>query len=174
MTKYALAALAVSAALFASPASAKPSELKNLVASAKPAGCADYRFLLFNLYRAEIWSDSKSLPGKQYGLSLTYRSDFSRDELVETSIEEMSRISGRSEKSFSTARKQLRSAFRSVKKGDRITAFRESPKRVRFFKNGRATGSVTSNADLFMSIWLGPKTRFKGDRDEMLSGRCEA
>ena len=174
MIRYALAILAVTVLPMGAVAQAKPAELKNRVSSAQPAGCVDYRFLFTNLYRAELWSDSRSLPGPQYGLSLTYRTDFSRESLVDTSIEEMARISGRSESSFATARRQLQAAFRSVNEGDRITAWRESAKRVRFYRNGSATASLTNNVDLFMSIWLGSETRFPRNRDRLLSGRCSA
>ena len=179
MNRFLMLVLAASASLFVSgawvsTAQAKPNELKGLVASASPAGCANYRYLVFNLYRAELWSDSKRLPGAQYGLSLTYRSDFSREELVDASIDEMARMTGRSESSFASVRRQLNAVFRNVKEGDRITAFRDSAKRVRFFHNGRATGSLTRNAGLFMDIWLGPKARFDRRRDVMLSGRCSA
>lgn len=174
MKRVALAILALAALNLAGPAAAKPSELKGLVSSARPAGCADYRFLVFNLYRAELWSDARRLPGEEYALTLTYRSDFTREELVETSIEEMARISGRRESAFGAVRKQLNSVFRAVKPGDRFTAYRESAGRVRFYRNGRSTGALTREADLFMSIWLGPKTRFAGKRDVMLSGRCSA
>lgn len=79
---------------------AQPPELRGLVGAARPAGCSDYRFLLWEFYRAELWSDAERLPGEAFALSLTYRASFSRDELVDSSIAEMARIAGRSEAAF--------------------------------------------------------------------------
>ena len=160
-------------ALGAGSAAAAPPELSGRVAAAHPAGCADYRFLFFRLYRAELWTDALALPGEEFGLSLVYRRGFSGDELVSSSISEMARISGRAEASFADTRAQLRRAMRSVAEGDRYTAWRNGPGRVEFFLNGRPTGALTRDSDLFLDIWLGPASRDPERRNTLLSGRCD-
>lgn len=165
--------LAASASLLAATALAKPTELAERVEAAAPAGCAEYRFLLFELYRAELWSDAAALPGPRFALSLVYRTDFSREELVETSIEEMARISGRPEAAFEAARRELETAFAAVAPGDRFTAWRAAPDRLELFLNGARTGALTRQVDLFLSIWLGRETRFPDRREALVSGRCD-
>ncbi|MBK0401050.1 hypothetical protein H0I76_17775 [Limibaculum sp. M0105] len=171
MIRHALAALAVAAA--APAALAAPSELAPLIEAERPAGCSDYRFLFWDFYRAELWTDARELPGDSYGLSLTYRSKFSRDELVAASVEEMARISDRPENSFGAARTEMTRAFRDVAPGDRITAWRDAPGRVIFFVNGAQAGALTQDAELFLSIWLGEKTRHPEGRTALLDGRCD-
>ena len=155
-----------------SAAAALP-ELAGRIASAQPAGCAEYTFLAASLYRAELWTDAPSRPGDAFALSLVYRRGFDWGTLVATSIDEMARMSGRSRNALDAARRELAQAFRSVEKGDRFTAWRGAPGRVEFFLNGNVTGTLTHDADLFLDIWLGPETRSLKRRDELLSGRCD-
>ena len=153
---------------------AVPAELADRVTAQRPAGCTDYRFLLFRLYRAELWADTAaSLPGTRFGLSLVYHRAFGREELVSTSILEMARMSNRAEASFAPARAELEQAMRTVTQGDRFTAWRSGPDRVEFFHNGLATGALTHDADLFLDIWLGLASRDPERRDQLLAGRCD-
>jgi hypothetical protein len=165
--------LAATFAWGADKAEARPPELRDLVAAPNPAGCSEYRFLLWNLYRAELWSDAEALPGKAFGLALTYGTDFTREELVKSSIEEMSRISGRPEQAFAKASAQFRQAFRDVAKGDRITTWRAGLGRLQLFVNGQETGVLTEEVDLFLAIWLGDETRHAEGRKALLSGHCD-
>ena len=166
--------LAVLALLLAAgSAVAAPPEISDRIASERPAGCAEYRFLFFGLYRAELWTDAATPPGSNFGLSLVYHRSFEREELVSASISEMARISGRPEASFGPARVELERATPGVREGDRYTAWRDGPGLVEFFRNGRATGALTHDADLFLDIWLGHASRDPERRDALLSGRCD-
>ena len=157
----------------AGKAEARPPELRDLVNASNPASCSEYRFLLWNFYRAELWSDAEALPGNAYGLVLTYRTDFTREELVKSSVEEMSRISGRPEQAFAEARADFEQAFHDVAKGDRITAWRAGPDKLQLYVNGQETGVLTREVDLFLAIWLGEETRHPNGRKALLSGRCD-
>ena len=167
-----LAALAMAKPVSATT-TAVPVELRGLVSSATPKGCDDYRVLFWNLYRAELWTDAVHPPGDTYGLSLTYRSEFSLTELVETSVEEMSRISGRPKAAFENAAREMERAFRSVVPGDRITVWRDTDDVLRVFANGRETGVISGHTDTFLAIWLGAETRFPKAREALLQGRCD-
>ena len=164
-----LLALAVSTGA----ARATPSELQGLVDADRPAGCSEYSFMFWDFYKAELWTDDAELPGKKFGLSLTYLSDFSRESLVKSSIEEMARISGQPEASFAEARRQMQQIFRDVEPGDRITAWRAGPNELRLFVNSRETGALTREVDLFLAIWLGEETRHPKGRDALLAGHCD-
>ncbi len=163
--------LAVS--LMAGMAAAAPPELAERVPAEGPSGCAEYRFLFLRLYRAELWTGAEAPPGEEFGLTLTYRRDIDRDELVSTSISEMARMSGRPEASFGAARAELEQAMRNVSVGDRYTAWRTASGEVRFYFNGDPAGRLTQDADLFLDIWLGPSSRAPAQRDALLSGRCD-
>jgi len=165
--------LALALALLALPAAAQPPELAGRVEAERPAGCHDYSYLFWDLYRAELWSDAAALPGETFALSLTYRTEFTRGTLVDSSIDEMARLSGEPPESFAETRRQLADAFRDVGPGDRITAWRAGPDRLRFFLNGRPTGDLTRHVDLFLAIWLGPETRHEAGRADLLAGGCD-
>lgn len=160
-------------ALGAMPAAAKPPELSGRIEAPRPAACHDYDYLVWDLYRAELWTDAATLPGESFALSLTYETEFTRGKLVETSIEEMVRLSGRSAETFAAARRELEGAFRDVRPGDRITAWRAGSDRLRFFVNGEETGALTHHADLFLDIWLGEDARHAAGRRNLLAGRCD-
>ncbi len=164
---------AIVALFLSGPAAASPVELRGLVDAERPAGCNDYSFLFWDFYRAELWSDSAVPPGETFGLSLTYRSSFSRAELVDTSIEEMARISGRADSRLAEVRRTLLDSFRDVEPGDRISTWRVSEDELRLFVNGVETGVLTRDVDLFLDIWLGPKSRDQDGRAALLAGRCD-
>ena len=161
------------AALAATPAAAKPPELAGRVEAPRPAACHDYDYLLWDLYRAELWTDAPAPPGESFALSLTYETEFTRETLVGSSLDEMARLSGRPADSFSAARRDLERAFRDVRPGDRITAWRAGPDRLRFFVNGEETGALTHHVDLFLDIWLGEDARHAAGRRDLLAGRCD-
>ena len=164
--------LVLAMSLVTGMAAAAPPEMAGRVSSEGPSGCAEYRFLFLRLYRAELWTDAEVLPGQEFGLSLTYRRNLDRDELVESSISEMARMSGRPEASFGAARAELEQAMRSVSAGDRYTAWRAGSGEVQFYLNGDLVGTLTHDADLFLDIWFGPSSRYPAKRDRLLSGRC--
>jgi hypothetical protein len=160
-------------ALNAGRAAAVPNELRGLVDATRPAGCGEVSFLFWDFYRAELWSDQKELPGDAFGLSLTYLSKFTQQELVDSSVSEMARMSGRKEASFGVVRAELARSFRDVIPGDRITAWRSGPGELRFFYNGAETGSLSQDVDLFLDIWLGDGARHEKSREALLSGQCD-
>lgn len=166
------AVFAATVTFAAESSSAALEELRGLVDAEQPAGCSDYSILFWEFYRAELWSDALRLPGDTFALSLTYRSPFTRAELVESSIDEMMRISDRPKASFADMRRELENGFRDVEPGDRITAWRASPSRLRLFLNGTEIGVVTREIDLFFSIWLGAASRYPEGRETLLAGRC--
>ena len=154
-------------------ARATPSELQGLVTADRPAGCSKYSYLFWDFYRAELWTDEADLPGGAFGLSLTYLSDFSRDELIKSSVDEMVRISGLPEGSFVEAQREMQQTFRDVEPGDRITAWRVDEKELRLFVNGQETGALTNHVDMFLAIWLGDETRHPKGREALLAGHCD-
>ena len=165
-------ALAAAVSLFPGTVLATPAELRGLVGAEQPAECSDYSFLFWDFYRAELWSDARRLPGDTFALSLIYRTTFTRAELVDSSIDEMMRISDRPKASFAEVRRELENSFRDVVPGDRITAWRASPDRLRLFLNGTEIGVLTREVDLFFSIWLGAESRHPEGREALLAGRC--
>ncbi len=152
---------------------ATDSKIARCTGPVRATGCAEYRFFRLKLYRAELHTDTAVPPGENFALSLQYHRSFTRDELVSTSLSEMARISGRPMESFEATRAQLEKTMRSVTKGDSFMACRQGPGRLELFHNGNKVGALTQDADLFLDIWLGSKSRKPQQRDRLLSGRCD-
>ena len=151
----------------------KPPELRDLVAASQPSGCAAYRFAIWKLYDAELWTDAEPPPGSSFALSLTYGTRFTRSQLIASTISEMMRISGRPKTDFDATRRELFTVFADVEPGSRITAWRAGEEEVQIFLDGTQTGSVTQHVDLFFDIWLGPRTRRVKERQRLLGGDCD-
>jgi len=151
---------------------APPPELAGRIERETPAGCTVYWFLVIQLYRAELWSDATALPGEEFGLTLTYKNAFSSKQLVEASIDEMVRMSGRPADDFGAIRAELAAAMHPVRRGDRYTAWRNQSGQVELSLNGEPTGLLTVDGDLFLDIWLGPRTRYPQRRNILLAGTC--
>jgi len=162
---------ALAGMLLVGPAMAKPVEISGLVKAAEPLGKASLKVLVFHAYDAELWTDAKPFSyDAPFALMLTYRMDFSTDDLVERSIQEMEGIYGAYDdvaKSKLTA--ELTKAFPNVTDGDRITAYFVPAKGVTIYYNGvRRSAISTTFAKPFMDIWMSEKTSEPGLRKRLL------
>jgi hypothetical protein len=86
---------------------------------------------------------------------------FTREELVERTLEEMQRVSpGLQRAALTGFGASLRRAFQNVDSGDRITALLVPGAPVRFFHNGKVTHQIDGAdfAEAFFGIWLSPRT----------------
>ncbi len=143
-------------------------EIASAINADSPYGSGSLRKFIFHAYDAELWTDatrwSYTAP---FALTLTYRMNFSTDELVEKTIEEMERL----HKTGSEWKQELVRAFPNVKDGDRITALFLPKKGVRFFYNGTITHTVkeVAFAQMFFDIWLSENTSEPSVRKKLLN-----
>ncbi|MFM9878983.1 MAG: chalcone isomerase family protein [Burkholderiaceae bacterium] len=145
-------------------AQSQPDETKALLPQAQLSGTAKLTFWGFDVYNAELWVG----PGfrrdqyeqHEFCLELSYLRAFSNAAIAERSIDEMRRHGNFTESQAQRWEKQLKSAYPSVKKGDRIVGVNLPGKGVVFFTNGKKTGEVLDPelARLFFGIWLAPTT----------------
>jgi len=167
--------LVASAALLASAwASSRPSELSGVIAAPKPYGSATLSWLFFTAYDASLWTDAPAWSmDSTFALVIVYRMSFTRQELVERTLEEMGRLSPLDAPARERLSEALRNAFPDVKPGDRITALRVPGRPVAFFHNGTATRQIddANFAAQFFGIWLSPQTSEPGMRKRLLRMR---
>ncbi|MCE2927903.1 MAG: chalcone isomerase family protein [Rickettsiales bacterium] len=136
---------------------AKPAEIEKTISAESPYGKAALTRLIFHAYDAELWTDTRPWSyDAPFALSLTYRMDFTSEELVDKTLEELMRIHG----DRSSFKADLTSAFPAVKDGERITAVFLPKQGVRFYYNGSKTAVINSAsfAREFFDIWLSEKT----------------
>jgi hypothetical protein len=128
-------------------------------------GTATLRVLLFKVYDATLWSSAeKTNPLEEpapFALDITYALAVKRDDLVDTSIQEMTRLRNPNAATLSRWSASLKSVFPSVAAGDRLLGFSTPGKGVRFYHNGKLTGEVSDTAfsDAFFAIWLDSNTK---------------
>jgi hypothetical protein len=162
MRKGVIAVLAFIALVASAAAVTRPLELGSTISSTKPYGSGSLTWLFFTAYDATLWTDapqwSMNVP---FALTLRYRMGFSTDELVERTVEEMTKVApGTSKDALARFGAALGKAFPPVKDGDRITALYSPGQGTRFFRNGIATEHIADAAfaDPFFGIWLSAKT----------------
>lgn len=146
--------------LLSAPALAaeKPPELASAIHAAAPVGQDDFHKLFFHVYDISFWSDSGGWATAPYALSITYAMDFSANELVSRTLDEMRHVSRLDDTALKSYGAQLRRIWPDIKKGDRLTALATSPSQMGFFLNGKALGNMDDPAFIpaFFGIWLSP------------------
>ena len=143
-------------------AAIRPSEISGVIDAPKPYGTASLTWLFFTAYEASLWTDAPAWSmDAPFALSVTYRMSFTRDELVERTLEEMKRVAPRlSNAALARFGAALDRAYPDVEPGDRITALHAPGGPVRFFHNGTMRSQVGDPdfAEPFFGIWLAPQT----------------
>lgn len=170
MRKFFIACIAM---LLAMPAFAadKPAELAGIIQREAPLGKGSLHKLLFHVYDASLWGDSEAWSyATPSALTLTYRMNFSSDEIIDRSIDEMQAIAPLAPETEKTYRAALAASIPNVAEGDRITAFYNAKGKLSFYHNGTLTHAVKNAAfaKAFLDIWLSAKTSEPSLRKKLL------
>jgi Chalcone isomerase-like len=156
----------ITAASSARPAG-YPAELDEFAAQItwRKRGTATLRVLLFKVYDATLWSATeKANPLEEaapFALDITYALAVKREDLVDTSLQEMTRLRNPNAATLSRWSTSLKSVFPAVVSGDRLLGVSTPGKGARFYHNGKLTGEVTDSvfSEAFFSIWLDSNTK---------------
>jgi len=152
---------------------------RDALPQAQMIGQGDYRWLGILIYEAQLWRDPSPISNDPaavfngpFALHLIYARDIGAPRLVDTSVEEMQRISGNAlpESTIGRWRRALARVLVDVRAGDRLTGVYAPALGARFFANDRETGHIADPelAHAFFSIWLGPATRDPALRQKLL------
>lgn len=158
-------AMTTSSTVSALAADATPAALLPLPANGaawQQWGSGEMRFFGFRLYRATLWVAGAGIEDAPRALSLQYRRNISRQQLVDASLEEMSRLGGDSiDNKAARWQDELQRVFPDVKTGERIIGIHLPGEGARFYHQGRLTGEIKDPefARHFFAIWLDPRTR---------------
>jgi hypothetical protein len=116
------------------------------------------------IYKIELLSQEKNFSYKnKLAIIINYQRDFTKDNLIKRSIEEISRANEiKDEILLKKYQNKLEEIFFNVKKGDRKTAFFDPKIGVKLYFNGKYTGAIEDLifAKRFMDIWLGERSSF--------------
>jgi hypothetical protein len=136
-------------------------------------GSGDSTWFGVRLYTARLWSPGLPITWDQpFALELTYHRDFSRDTLVQVSLDEMGRMVGAGLAASTLQRwsSEMREAFVDVLPGMRITGVYHPGEGCTFFVDGQLRRRIDDPAfaRAFFDIWLDPRTRDKPLRQRLL------
>lgn len=134
-------------------------------------GTARLRVLFMNVYDATLYAPGGKYNADQpHALELQYLMNFTSDEIVDRSLEEMADAGALPEAKKAAWKKQLQRVIPDVKKNDRLRAIVTPGKGMAMRHNGATVGRVADEALVrsFMNIWLGPKTNEPALRDKLL------
>ena len=168
----------------AARAEVPPAEVLRALPSATLVGEARLRVWGFEVYDARLWAPpgaQPALPPVQqpappFALELRYLRAFSAGEIARRSIDEMRRGASIDDQQAQRWQAAMRTAFRDVKPGDRITGIYRpageggGPASASFVFNGAPTGEIRDGdfAPLFFGIWLAPTTSEPAMRQALL------
>lgn len=134
-------------------------------------GSARLRVMMLSVYDATLYAPGGVYNAEEpHALALTYRMNFTRDEIVDRTLQEIRDAQTVSDAQAKTWRAELNRVIPDVKNGDTIKATARPGRDLRFTHNGKETGVITDTTLIapFMNIWLGPKTNEPGLRDKLL------
>lgn len=138
----------------------------------KLIGKTPLKFIGIKLYDIEVRAQGEKFSYDQkFIIKIDYVKNFSKEELVDTSISEIARINDLDEDEVDKEyRGYFEELFVDVKKGDEKIAFYDPKFGLKLFYNGKLIGAVKDVvfAKRFVDIWLSDKARFKKVRDRLV------
>lgn len=136
-------------------------------------GKGTFSFFGFAVYDAELFSDCDAqVFDDPFALRLSYQRQFSREQLIESSVQEMQRISGNTIPAgqMQQWQSQMEKAFVNVEPGDTITGVFLPGTGAAFYVNDKPRYLIDDPgfARSFFGIWLDRNTRAPGLRASLL------
>ncbi len=147
------------------------SDFENL----KLIGKSPLTFLGYKFYDIELRASNPQFSYNQkLMLKINYDKNFSKDELIEASIDEICRINSLDKKEVEKLYKsRFNQLFVDVKKGDEKIAIFDPETGLELYYNNKLIGKNNDVifAKRFFDIWLSDKARFKKVRDILIAAK---
>jgi hypothetical protein len=167
-SRYALALLFI---LFATTALAKPASIEPAIKAEAPIGQGTYSKFLLTIYDATLWTDAPQWSmNKPFALSLTYHIKVNKDDLIDTTIDEMRHVAPLSDDKETQYRAEFEKIYPILKKGDTLTALYVPKKGMQLYLNDKLYSTATDIEFIthFYAIWLSPETSAPELRQQLL------
>lgn len=117
-----------------------------------------------NVYNIKLWSQNKKFSyDNKFAIEINYKMNFSRDNLVKRTIEEIKRIQNITDQNqLIVYHREFMKIFLDVKKGDCKVAIFTPQKGVELFFNHKSVGKITEPklARYFVDIWLSKNSSY--------------
>lgn len=165
----------LTAVLFALPAWADPpAPLRADAPDLDLVGKGQLRWWGFRVYEASLWApDGDYRPGTTpYALEIRYQRDFSAEEIIDTTADELERLEYPTEQ-ITRWTAELHGIFPDIRQGDRLIGLNRPDGPTLFYSSEASLGSVADPAfgPAFFAIWLDPRARQDALRHQLLGKR---
>ncbi|MYM81024.1 hypothetical protein GTP44_03495 [Duganella sp. FT50W] len=157
-------------------AQAAAADWRAMVPQAQALGGGDLTWFGLRIYRATLWSASKPFDATQpFALQLRYYRGISRQRLVDTSIDEIRRLSDAPIADATLKRWQalLMSAFVDVGEGDELIGVYLPGRGMQLYDRERLLAELDDEAlaRAFFDIWLNPQSRDQKLRQRLMGAQ---
>jgi hypothetical protein len=142
-----------------------PLELTAYGSGWRAKGTGSLKFFGFKVYDATLWLSAQAVGNfgfsQPFALDIVYNTAVKANDINNTSLIEMSRISSATPEQVKAWSTFMTSLFLDVKGGDRLVGVHVPAAGARFFLNGKLLGETQDSAfsEAFFKIWLDPKAR---------------
>lgn len=169
--QYMSAALCLAALLTAM--SVQAGTWREALPAAKVVGSGSLRWFGLKIYDAKLWSEQQPFDANApFALELTYHRTISREQFVETSLDEIKRLftDRYSAETLKRWEAEMNRAFPNVKAGDQLIGVYEPGVGCRFYDANQLTTSVKDPefARAFFAIWLDKRSKDSDLRAKLL------
>jgi len=139
----------------------------------------DLKFLFKKIYNVELCAEDKkmlnykNIYNQNFSLTIKYNINFTKKELVESSLSEIIRYNKINNTKQEAYRKILQNLFPSVQKNDIISAIYNKNGDLQFYFNNKYYSS-TKNKDFnhnFLNIWLHKDNKYKKMTQKLYENR---
>ncbi len=164
--------LCLSLTLLASASSQAASWRDELPAAVKLGG-GELRWFGLRIYHASLWAEQRPFQSQRpFALQLQYHRSISRERLVDTSIDEIRRLSPAAPDAatLSRWRASLLRAFTDVQAGDELIGLYRPGQGMRLYNQQQLLAEIddVALAQAFFAIWLDERTHDQGLRRQLL------
>nr|WP_314900001.1 chalcone isomerase family protein [uncultured Deefgea sp.] len=143
---------------------------------AQAIGSGDLRWFGLRIYTAKLWSETKPFDmNAPFALELTYHRNISREQFVETSLDEIKRLFG-TRYSTDTLKRweaEMQRAFTDVKSGDQLIGVFIPNQGSRLYSRNKLLADIRDPefAKAFFAIWFDPRSKDQDLRTQLLGNK---
>lgn len=152
----------------------RPAELGRVDANLEHVGSGSVGFLFWDAFDANLWAPEGRFSWERpAALSLTYRTDFSKQKLTDSTIKEMKRIAGWKPERLADFRADIAPCMTDVVAGDRFTAASPEPDRIVLYLNGKQRCELMEPGlrRAYLGIWLSQNSRFPDESRKLIGAK---
>lgn len=145
--------------------------LKDYLGDYYQLGTGRLSIFFIDIYDISLFSQTKDyLKDKPFAIVINYLRDIKSNQIVDSSIDEIKRISNPSKGEIENYRSVLTSLFPNIYRGDQLIGIKKTNSDGVFFYNEKTIGKINDEEllDNFFDIWLSEKTSHPELRDKLI------